>query len=379
MVLEFNFSILASLGCNHTVFDLQDTKRILLNGTEAQHPMSFYKDPLAIRITEIFEVLLSSKTWPNTSVLHFPAYKIWFIGYLADIGLGDLAIKYCDSISSSVRATQKNTPFMHQTFLYTLRELNDRLQVSGSGPNGDGKKTESGSWFGQIGKLKNNFTGEAIGKGFENFMAAAVGVDDKSVVSVESQTSSLYPLPGTNVDNGIATPLNGNFSMQGTHSPMTPNHNMPATNYNQPMQNLKQNVPKPNVASLQMPRISETTPLVINQNMHYNQSSFMPGNNQNNMSALVSADFGTPFSGNYANQSPATQSNFANSALQHPQPSVDYVAPSANQDSGMDDLGFGNSSLKPKPQPSNVQTPAQPAAAAKTDSSKTESSNSKQG
>ena len=335
MVILFD-SVLASFGCHHTVFDLQNSKRIYINGNEARFPATFYKDILSIRITEIFEVLLSLKTWPNTTVLHFPAYKIWLAGYLCDIGLGHQAAQYCESIATSVKSTQKNTPFMHQRFLYTLKELEDRLRVSSSDNGSEKKKAESSSWFGQ---LKTNFTGQALGKGLETFMAAAVGVDDSSVQSMESRTSSLYPVPGSDRFEGSNTPISGHIPHMNTMSPITPgtSHAPPLTHQPYPNAGVKQNQEK---YPAHLPRISETTA------SDFSSSQFTSNRPMNTQAPFPpfpnTADFSTLKSGNYGGNSPGFIQNHNSNAL-NPVPDLTSVS------NPMDDLGFGNNSLTVKP------------------------------
>ena len=337
MVILFD-SVLASFGCHHTVFDLQNSKRIYINGNEAKFPATFYKDILSIRITEIFEVLLSIKTWPNTTVLHFPAYKIWLAGYLCDIGLGHLAAQYCESIATSVKSTQKNTPFMHQKFLYTLKELEDRLRVSSSDNGSEKKKAESSSWFGQ---LKTNFTGQALGKGLETFMAAAVGVDDSSVKSMDSRTSSLYPVHGSDRFEGSNTPISGHIPHLNSMSPLTPgtNNAPPVTHQPYPSVGVKQNQAM-NLASVHLRRISETTASDFSSSQF---TSNYPMNTQAPFTAFPNAaNFSTLKTGNYADNSPGFVQNHNSNAL-NPVPDIASVS------NPMDDLGFGNNSLTVKP------------------------------
>jgi hypothetical protein len=187
MVDFVNFSSLAINGISKDFFELGSRGITLVTGKENQFPYSFFKDPLAVRLSEYFEFWISKKQWPNTMMPHLQAYKLWFATYLADLGLCAESVLYLEGISASIKGTQKNTPYMHPTFYYVFKEFLDRISVSQNLQ--ETRKNAGGGW---LDKLKSNFT-------IESLMYSAAGVENMSVHSNDSH-SSLYPLPGSDSD-----------------------------------------------------------------------------------------------------------------------------------------------------------------------------------
>ena len=168
----------------------------LLNANSILWPFTFFKDWRALRLTEIMEAaLIATGTTTSSPLPHFQAYKLIHAAYLADIGLIAEAANFMESTTTVCKGLPPLSPFIHQVFGDKIKELYDRLVSSSAAKIGVSKNDSNESWIGKIG---NNFTGAAFGRGLEVLMNSAVGVDEEKRVQQQG-TNSLFTVPGIDV------------------------------------------------------------------------------------------------------------------------------------------------------------------------------------
>ncbi|KAJ2992297.1 vesicle coat component [Globomyces sp. JEL0801] len=171
------------------------SKIVLINGNHIKYPTSFFRNPELIRLTEIVESYLMLKgQWGTSTMPYFQAYKLWYVGYLADLGLVEQSARYIESLTTLGKVFQQPSPYIHKMFGDRLKELSDRLMITCDGAKHISKESSTGSWFGKIG---GNLTGAALGQGIQRLMDSAVGLNEPEIASSNGSQSSLFPLPGT--------------------------------------------------------------------------------------------------------------------------------------------------------------------------------------
>jgi hypothetical protein len=340
-------------------------KRILINSYQNRHPDTFYKNLLSIRLTELYEALFIGTNAMKTPYPHFQAYKFWFISYLIDLGMVDLAMKYLEHLSNFVKCFEPNNPAISPRLRRELQEFTDRIIVCCS-VTMNKKQQDTGGWFG---KLSNNLSGAAIGRGIEHLMNSAVGVEENSNVSGGPKRKTLYPMPGENVDyvaspsvsmakmnsigrgsdappsnssnyahsdSGRSNAVNSNHYIQ--YQPGPPFHEMSASSY--PVAKSQD--------SLQTFSTPNLSPNMKTDQRHPTSIPFQPPPpiSANPTSSFVGTGIvpGTP------NPMPVTM------PIPHP-PTSQPMPQSAPAPAEEEDLGFGNSSFR-KPPPVEAQQQA---------------------
>jgi Sec23-binding domain of Sec16 len=159
-----------------------------LMGADSTFPINLN----AIRLTEILEYSLitaSGKTQASP-LPQFQAYKLWYAAYLADIGMISQASAYVSSISAVTKEFPQPCPYIHGIFGLLLKELGDRLEVMYGADLSEPNDSSSGGW---LGKISENFTGAALGRGLEHLMNSAVGVPS-SKPALDSSVASANDL-----------------------------------------------------------------------------------------------------------------------------------------------------------------------------------------
>jgi hypothetical protein len=146
---------------------------ISLFGADCTNSIPF--DLNSVRLTEILEYsLISASGKAQASPMpRFQAYKLWYAAYLADMGMISQASAYVSSISAVTKEFPQPCPYIHGIFGLLLKELGDRLEVMYGADLTEPIDSTSGGW---LGKISENFTGAALGRGLEHLMNSAVGV-----------------------------------------------------------------------------------------------------------------------------------------------------------------------------------------------------------
>ncbi|KAJ3370166.1 vesicle coat component, partial [Kappamyces sp. JEL0680] len=189
---EIDASQLCFMLSSPSILSSSQLERIsLILGNSRLHPCTFHKDQIALRATEIYEAAAMASNGGSataTPLPHFQAYKLYNIALLADLGLITEATGYLQSVSLLAKGFAPACPFLHGFFWDRLQEINDRLRISCNVVFNKSLKNASGSgWL-------SSFSGAAIGRGLEQLMHSAVGVDGDSAEAVKTP-SSLFMVP----------------------------------------------------------------------------------------------------------------------------------------------------------------------------------------
>jgi hypothetical protein len=188
-----------------SALDVAPSRRVLINSYQHRYPDTFHKNLLSIRLTELYESLFIGGNTIKTPYPHFQVYKLWLISYFLDLGQFNLALKYLQNIYFVIKGCEPKAPFLSPLFLQRLQEYSDRLTVCCSDLNHSNDKKDHSSTGGWLGKISSNLTGAALGRGLEQLMNSAVGVEENSFVSTNPKRKTLFPLPGDEVDR-VASP-----------------------------------------------------------------------------------------------------------------------------------------------------------------------------
>jgi hypothetical protein len=339
----------------------------------------FFKDLDALRLSEYFEVahILSNNNWNMSPFPHFQAYKIWYAYYLADLGLGQESRAYVENTAHLLKAFPQPCAFMHKYVTDRLIELDDRLNVT----NNTKETSAKGNNFGWIPKISS----VSIGKSLEQLMNSAVGVENNQ--ETKKGQSSLFPIPEPKTFEGhTLEPAHNdqiNSSYYDTTQEMHTIHQQTTTQYypqlqpygefnqanQEPSSNLtysdydhSQNIDYQSYTNETMAyseeyhQVAETGYETTEQyygvdEMYSQENNSVPTENVKEASAAPTLS-PKPSSFN-ANQN-ITSSNLAPSYVPPPVPTSYKSENLPNEDE--EDLGFGNTALKPtKPAPQETE------------------------
>lgn len=106
-----------------------DTPHVRMTLLGADGPNAFH-DIDAYFLTELFEFALSTKQNGAASLPFLQGYKLMHAWWLADLGLLNLAQRYCESIASAVKGYTKGSPYLHRQLLESIREFNEVCEVT---------------------------------------------------------------------------------------------------------------------------------------------------------------------------------------------------------------------------------------------------------
>ncbi|KAF4876115.1 COPII coat assembly protein sec16 [Colletotrichum siamense] len=122
----------------------------------------FAKETEALLLSEVYEFGLSlSGTSPlSAGVPHLAAYKLQHAMTLAEYGLRDKALQYCEAIAGSITAQTKRSPYYHPILETAVENLRARLKQV--------PKEESSSW---ISKPNMNKVSDSVWSRFNKFVA----------------------------------------------------------------------------------------------------------------------------------------------------------------------------------------------------------------
>ncbi|KAI0636872.1 Sec23-binding domain of Sec16-domain-containing protein [Trametes polyzona] len=184
----------------------------LLGGPSATTSPTYYKDPDPIIFSEIAEFAMSLASPAKgqeafVGLPHLQPYRLLRAACLAEIGQVQQANRYCEAISSSLN---RGSPVINMTFVEQLKGLSDRLTAA---PQLD----KSGSWIpGKMSKpsldsignwLEGRFTKFIAGEGDSPRPEEAQGMAQQqsysgpfaNFSSISSATTSAYPSPHQSV------------------------------------------------------------------------------------------------------------------------------------------------------------------------------------
>ena len=171
---------------NHAIFggiDDPQTNIVLVGSDHLRQPYEFDRDLEPILLSEVFEYgnSLAGSTASLASNPHLTVYKLQHAKVLAENGLHEKALQYCENIASSITSQTRRSPYHHNLILSELDDLSTRLKQS--------PKDDSGSWISKpsIDKAKGS-----VWATFNKFVAG----EDTSTLESPSN-------PSTTIEAGI--------------------------------------------------------------------------------------------------------------------------------------------------------------------------------
>ncbi|KAH9901028.1 Sec23-binding domain of Sec16-domain-containing protein [Cubamyces lactineus] len=191
----------------------------LLGSPSPSVSATYYKDPDPIILSEIAEFAMSLATpakgqEPFAGLPHLQPYRLLRATCLAEIGHVQLANRYCEAITSCLN---RGAPYINMTFVEQLKGLSDRLTAA---PQLD----KSGSWIpGKMAKpsldsignwLEGRFTKFIAGEGDSPRPEESKGMAQQqsysgpfaNYSSISSTTSSAHPSPHQSVTDLTEVP-----------------------------------------------------------------------------------------------------------------------------------------------------------------------------
>ncbi|CEJ89875.1 hypothetical protein VHEMI05696 [[Torrubiella] hemipterigena] len=119
----------------------------------------FGKETEALQLSEIYEYGLSL-AGPSTGAPHLAAYKLQHAVTLAEYGLRDKAMQYCEGILTSMTAQTRRSPYHHPVLETMVDDFMQRLKQA--------PKEEGSSW---ISKPSMNKVSDSVWNRFNKFVA----------------------------------------------------------------------------------------------------------------------------------------------------------------------------------------------------------------
>ncbi|KAK4138623.1 hypothetical protein BT67DRAFT_453207 [Trichocladium antarcticum] len=154
---------------SHTIFGGLDDPAshfVLVGSDHKKQAEQFAKEIEPLLLSEVYEYGQSLAGGSNVPVTipHLAAYKLQHALALAEYGLRDKALQYCEAIATAITAQTKRSPYHHPILEHAVEDLMMRLRQA--------PKEESNSW---IPKPSMNKVSDSVWNRFNKFVA---GEDD---------------------------------------------------------------------------------------------------------------------------------------------------------------------------------------------------------
>ena len=135
---------------------------VLLGADHKGQVDSFAKETDAVLLSEVYEYGLSLAGSSSTSsnIPHLAAYKLQHAMTLAEYGLRDRALQYCEAIVAAMGSQTRRSPYYHTVLEAAVEDLTKRLKSS--------PREESNSW---IPKPSMNKVSDTMWNRFNKFVA----------------------------------------------------------------------------------------------------------------------------------------------------------------------------------------------------------------
>ncbi|KAK8003375.1 hypothetical protein PG989_003094 [Apiospora arundinis] len=149
----------------HAVFgglDDPNANFVLVGADHKRQADQFTKETEALLLSEVYEYGLSLTGGANYAhgCPHLAAYKYQHAMTLAEYGIRDKALQYCDNIIASISSQTRRSPYYHPMLESAVDDLSKRLKLA--------PKEESSSW---IPKPSMNQVSNSVWSKFNKFVA----------------------------------------------------------------------------------------------------------------------------------------------------------------------------------------------------------------
>ncbi|KAF9880985.1 COPII coat assembly protein sec16 [Colletotrichum karsti] len=154
---------------------------VLVGADHKTQGEQFAKETEALLLSEVYEfgLSLSGTSALSAGVPHLAAYKLQHAMTLAEYGLRDKALLYCEAIAGSITAQTKRSPYYHPILETAVENLRARLKQA--------PKEESSSW---ISKPSMNKVSDSVWSRFNKFVAGDENDNAAAGVSAEGGVES---------------------------------------------------------------------------------------------------------------------------------------------------------------------------------------------
>lgn len=203
---------------NHTVFgglDDPNSNFVLVGSDHKRQTEQFAKEIEPLLLSEVYEYGQSLAGGSNVALTnpHLAAYKLQHAYALAEYGLRDKALQYCEVIASAITAQTKRSPYHHLILENAVEDLMKRLKQAPS--------QESTSW---IPKPSMNKVSDSMWNRFNKFVAG----DDNDGTTQGASGDAVEAGPFAKLAGGTPTisrpPSANNLE---TFGPAIPSYGMP--------------------------------------------------------------------------------------------------------------------------------------------------------
>ncbi|GKT40740.1 COPII coat assembly protein sec16 [Colletotrichum spaethianum] len=135
---------------------------VLVGADHKTQGEQFAKETEALLLSEVYEygLSLAGGSTLSVGVPHLAAYKLQHAMTLAEYGLRDKALQYCEALATSINAQTKRSPYHHPILETAVENLRTRLRQA--------PKEESSSW---IPKPSMNKVSDTVWSRFNKFVA----------------------------------------------------------------------------------------------------------------------------------------------------------------------------------------------------------------
>ncbi|CCF39808.1 COPII coat assembly protein SEC16 [Colletotrichum higginsianum] len=135
---------------------------VLVGADHKTQGEQFAKETEALLLSEVYEygLSLAGGSTLSAGVPHLAAYKLQHAMTLAEYGLRDKALQYCEALATSINAQTKRSPYHHPILETAVENLRARLKQA--------PKEESSSW---ITKPSMNKVSDTVWSRFNKFVA----------------------------------------------------------------------------------------------------------------------------------------------------------------------------------------------------------------
>lgn len=189
--------------------DAPDVDFVLVGSDHRSQSDQFAKEVEALQLSEIYEYGLSLGGGPlaTAGAPHLAAYKLQHAVVLAEYGMRDKALQYCDAISAAISAQTKRSPYYHPVLEMSVDDFMRRLKQA---PKEEG----GGSWMSKpsMGKVSDSMWNR-----FNKFVAGDENGPNGAGASGESESGPFARIAST--PNISRSPSVNNFEMYGGASP----------------------------------------------------------------------------------------------------------------------------------------------------------------
>lgn len=211
---------------NQAVFgglDDPNSDFVLVGSDHRRQVEQFAKESEPLLLSEVYEYGLSlANSTPPVNTAHLAGYKYQHALTLAEYGLKDKALQYCDAILNAIAAQTRRSPYHHIVLEMAVEDLSKRLKLA--------PKEGSNSW---IPKPSMNKVSDSVWNRFNKFVAGdetdgsgqgspTHGVESGPFARIGGGTPTISRPPSANGFETVGATVPGYPMVSGPLAPLIP-------------------------------------------------------------------------------------------------------------------------------------------------------------